>query len=237
MKKVYNLINGVSMNIIECVDVIKNYETKKLTTYVLKDINITIKSGDFCAVTGPSGSGKTTLLYVMSGLEPATSGSVRLFNKELTSFTAKEIADLRKRRIGFIFQFYNLLSNLTVYENIKLAKIIADNKKNDVDTVLKIVGMSDRKDYFPSQLSGGEQQRVAITRALINNPKIIFADEPTGNLDVAGGVVIMKLLQKLNAEYQITIMLVTHSENSLKYCSRHVKLLDGKIICDEKIGI
>ena len=237
MKKVYNLINGVSMNIIECVDVIKNYETKKLTTYVLKDINITIKSGDFCAVTGPSGSGKTTLLYVMSGLEPATSGSVRLFNKELTSFTAKEIADLRKRRIGFIFQFYNLLSNLTVYENIKLAKIIADNKKNDIDTVLKIVGMSERKDYFPSQLSGGEQQRVAIARALINNPKIIFADEPTGNLDVAGGVVIMKLLQKLNAEYQITIMLVTHSENSLKYCSRHVKLLDGKIICDEKIGI
>ncbi|MDD4077256.1 MAG: ABC transporter ATP-binding protein [Bacilli bacterium] len=224
------------MEIIKCVDVVKNYTNKKITTYVLKNINIIINRGEFCAVTGPSGSGKTTLLYVMSGLEKCTSGSVEIFKKPLSLFSSKETAEIRKRRIGFVFQFYNLLPNLTVYENILLAKIISDNKEGDIAAALAVVGMEERKKHFPSQLSGGEQQRVALARAIINDPEIIFADEPTGNLDVAGGIVIMDLLKKLNNDYQKTIILVTHSEDNLKYCNRHIKLLDGRIIGDEKTG-
>ncbi|MDI9507033.1 MAG: ABC transporter ATP-binding protein [Bacillota bacterium] len=225
------------MKIISCVDVAKDYHHNKLTTHVLKNINIAVRRGEFLAVTGPSGSGKTTLLYVMSGLEKCSAGVVSLFGKDVASLGAKELADIRKRRLGFVFQFYNLLPNLTVYENIMLAKVIAGNAEGDIDETLAIVSMEKRKNYFPTQLSGGEQQRVAVARAIINNPDIIFADEPTGNLDIASGVAVMELFKKLNVEYRKTIVLVTHSEEILKYCGRHVRLLDGEIIGDEKIGV
>lgn len=225
------------MEIIKCQNVAKDYYHNKLTTTVLRDINIDVRRGEFVAVTGPSGSGKTTLLYVMSGLESCTAGSVQLFGRDLAGFGARELADIRKRRIGFVFQFYNLMPNLTVYENIMLAKVIAGNQEGDIDAALALVGMDKRKRHFPTQLSGGEQQRVAVARAIINNPDIVFADEPTGNLDHASGVAVMELFKRLNTEYRKTIVLVTHSEEVLRYCDRHVRLLDGRIIGDEKLGI
>jgi len=225
----------MNMDIIECTDITKDYINNRVTTKVLKGINFVIKKGDFCLITGRSGSGKSTLLYIMSGLEKPTSGNIRFYKKELSSLNDKDMADIRKSRIGFVFQFYNLLPNLTVYENIKLAKIIAGNQDDDIDDILALVGMQERKHHFPTELSGGEQQRVAIARAIINKPDIIFADEPTGNLDVAAGIAIMDLFKDLNTKYNKTIVLVTHSLDNVKYATRKIELLDGKIISDEQI--
>lgn len=226
------------MKIISCVHLHKNYVNPKVTTFVLKDINLDILSGDFCGITGPSGSGKTTLLYTMSGLEKPTSGEVFLFEKEIAEYDPKQMAALRKTKIGFVFQFYNLIPNLNAYENVKLAQIIAGkNDDQEVDRILGLVGMKEFKEYFPNELSGGMQQRIAIARSLINDPEIIFADEPTGNLDQKNGQEIMGILKMLNLDQNKTIVLVTHSEDNLKYCTRHVKLTDGKIIRDEKFPV
>ncbi len=226
------------MKIISCVHLHKNYVSPKVTTFVLKDINLDIHSGDFCGITGPSGSGKTTLLYTMSGLEKPTSGEVFLFEKEVAQYEPKQMAAIRKTKIGFVFQFYNLIPNLNAYENVKLAQIIAEkNDDPEIDRILGLVGMKEFKEYFPNELSGGMQQRIAIARSLINDPEIIFADEPTGNLDQKNGQEIMGILKMLNRDQHKTIVLVTHSEDNLKYCTRHVKLTDGKIIRDEELPV
>lgn len=226
------------MKIIECKNVFKDYVTTKLTTKVLDDVSLIIEEGEFCAITGPSGSGKTTLLYTMSGLEKMTSGQVLLFEKDMNQYSSNEMADLRKNKIGFVFQFYNLVFNLTAYENIKLAQIIANNDNEEETTkALDNVEMTKFKDYYPNELSGGMQQRIAIARCLVNKPAVIFADEPTGNLDQKNGQEIMKLLYQLNREHKITIVLVTHGEDNLRYCTRHIKLTDGKVIYDEKLSL
>ncbi|MGD9604831.1 MAG: ABC transporter ATP-binding protein [Bacilli bacterium] len=226
------------MKIISCKNLVKNYQNAKVLTKVLNNIDLTIEQGEFCGITGPSGSGKTTLLYTLSGLEKLTSGDLFLFEKNINEYTNNEIADMRKNQIGFVFQFYNLIPNLTAFENIKLAQIIAkcdDDEK--VLNALKMVEMAEFKDYFPNELSGGMQQRVAIARCLVNEPTVIFADEPTGNLDQKNGQEIMNIFQKLNQQQGITIVLVTHSEDNLHYCTRHIKLTDGKIIHDEKLTV
>ncbi|MFH0992784.1 MAG: ABC transporter ATP-binding protein [bacterium] len=226
------------MERIACVELIKDYGNAKVTIHVLKNIDLSIDSNDFVGITGASGSGKTTLLYVLSGLEKPTAGTVALFGKTTTQYEDRELAELRRSRIGFVFQFYNLIPNLTVRENVLLAAIIAGNKDGErIDEVLAMVGMLDRQSAFPNELSGGMQQRVAIARALVNNPDIIFADEPTGNLDSENAGEIMNILHTLNVDHHKTIVLVTHSEDFLKYCNRNVKLSDGRVVNDVRLDV
>jgi len=218
------------------VAVVKNYENGKVTVNVLKQIDLVVDSDDFVGITGASGSGKTTLLYVLSGLERPTEGTVTLFGKTTNDYTDRDLALLRQRKIGFIFQFYNLIPNLTVRENVELATVLANIRDpKRIDEVLAMVGMLDRKDAFPNELSGGMQQRVAIARALVNDPEIIFADEPTGNLDSVNAADIMEILRDLNRTHHKTIVLVTHGEEFLKYCNRNVRLADGKVVKDVRL--
>src|SRR5690606_23042316 len=171
------------------------------------------------------------------GLEDYQEGTIQLFNKELKSYTTKEKAELRSKRIGFVFQFYNLIPNLTVYENILLSAVLGKNRtKEDILNILDVVGLKAYASYYPNQLSGGMQQRVAIARCLINQPEIIFADEPTGNLDYENGKKIMELFSKLNKEFGITILMVTHNEESINYATRIIHLRDGKVLKDERIN-
>ena len=218
------------MSVIETNDLKKTFSNDVIHQEVLKGVSIKINEGDFAGIVGPSGSGKTTLLYCLSSLEKITSGTIIFNGKDITKYTDKEIADLRKTELGFIFQFYNLIPNLTVYENLLLAKVLANKEEDNIIEMLKTVGIAEYKDYYPNQLSGGMQQRVAIARALINRPSIIFADEPTGNLDQKNGFEIMTLLKKLNQEKKVTIVLVTHNEEYLKYCSSVYRLLDGRVV-------
>lgn len=225
------------MILIECRNMNKSYQNGQIETPVLKDINLVVNDNDFLGITGPSGSGKTTLLYVLSGLEKPSDGEVILLNQNVAQYNNQQISNIRKNQIGFIFQFYNLIPNLTVRENVMLALVIAKGKDDSrVDQLLTMVGMADYQNRYPNELSGGMQQRVAIARCLVNDPKIIFADEPTGNLDTINGNEIMNLLHRLHDEHKKTIVLVTHSDDYIKYCSRFIKLVDGKIVKDEVLS-
>ncbi|MGL4106805.1 ABC transporter ATP-binding protein [Clostridium sp. LP20] len=226
-------------NVIEVVDLCKSYildgnnETK-----VLKKINLTVKEGDFLSIMGPSGSGKSTLLYLLGGLDKPSSGKINIDGKDIAIMNDKEESIMRRREIGFIFQFYNLVPNLTVEENIILP-LMLDGKsisscKNSLEEILEIVGLIERRKHKPRQLSGGQQQRVAIARALISNPKVILADEPIGNLDSKMGEEIMILLRKINEEQGRTIVQVTHSTKSSEYGNRVVSMQDG-VISEMKI--
>lgn len=221
------------MDIIKGSNVIKEYGSKMSKTQVIKGINLTIESGEFVSVVGPSGSGKTTLLYLLSGLEPYTDGSIQLFDKELNTYSSSDTANLRQTKIGFVFQSYNLIGNLNVYENVLISAVIAGKSdKNRVHEALEMVGMLEYKDLYPNQISGGMQQRVSIARALVNDPEIIFADEPTGNLDHHNGLQIMEILKQLNQNYHKTIIFVTHNEDLLSFGTRTIRLNDGLIIED-----
>ena len=224
------------MIIVEAKNIKKDYHNHKLLTPVIKGIDLTINKKEFISIVGPSGSGKTTLLYLLSGLEKYTSGIINLFGRELSNYNEKEIASLRQTKIGFVFQFYNLIPNLNIYENVLLASILANkNNKEQVNKVLEMVDMLEYKNYYPNQISGGMQQRVAIARALVNDPDLIFADEPIGNLDHENGLQIMNILKKLNQEYHKTIILVTHNEDMIKYGTRFLRIIDGVITEDEKV--
>ena len=218
------------MEIIKTINLKKVFDNKIVKQEVLKGLNISISKGDFAGIVGPSGSGKTTLLYCLSSLEDITSGNVYINEKDISKYSIREVEDLRKHEIGFVFQFFNLIPNLTVYENILLARVIANNDDSYIDEILEKVSMKEYKEYYPNQLSGGMQQRVAIARALVNKPNIIFADEPTGNLDQENGKQIMDLSKKLNQKEGITVLLVTHNEDYLSYCNRVFRLIDGKIV-------
>lgn len=213
----------------------KSYKNAKLITEVLRGIDFVVNESEFISIVGPSGSGKSTLLYVLSGLESYDEGEVHIFDKLLTEYTDNQKAKLRSQDIGFVFQFYNLMPNLTAYENVLLASVLGSQKtKQEVIDTLDIVGMKAYKDYYPAQLSGGMQQKVAIARCLINDPKIIFADEPIGNLDYENGKKIMELFKTLNQTYHKTILMVTHNLESTAYSQRTLHMLDGKVIDDEK---
>lgn len=224
------------MNIIEAKQITKVYRTENIVNKVIKGIDLTVAKNEFISIIGPSGSGKTTLLYLLSGLEKYTDGTIKLFEKELNEYTDKEMSVLRQKSIGFVFQFYNLIPNLNVYENILLASIIAGRKDEEkIEEVLKMVGMENYKKLYPNQISGGQKQRVAIARALVNEPDLIFADEPIGNLDYKNGIAIMEIFKNLNTNYNKTIVLVTHNEDMIKYGTRFLRLIDGEIIEDEKV--
>lgn len=220
------------MKLLELKDVNLVYDSE-VKVNVLKNINLQIEEGDFVGIMGRSGAGKSSLLYVMSGLEYPTSGKIIMGSKEISSFSKDELANVRLNEMGFIFQFYNLIPILTVEENIMLPLRLAHKNvidyKEQIEQIIEEVGLSDKKKCMPAQLSGGQQQRVAIARALIHNPKIIFADEPTGNLDYKNSEEIVELLHVLCKRYKKTIIMVTHNQELCRYASRIIRIKDGQI--------
>ena len=221
------------MKVIEAKDICKTFTLGEVEVEVLNNINLTIDEGEFVSIMGPSGSGKSTLLYLIGGLDKPTTGSIKIKGTELSSMKDAEESIMRRRDLGFVFQFYNLIPNLNVEENIMLP-ILLDGKKmrsykERLDEVLEIVGLTDRREHTPRELSGGQQQRVAIARALINEPDIILADEPIGNLDSKTGTEVMKLLKQINREHGKTIVQVTHSEEAAGYGERIIHVRDGKV--------
>lgn len=224
------------MKQIEVKGLTKSYTNGNITYNILRGIDFDVESGEFISICGPSGSGKTTLLYTLSGLESHQGGEVLWFGKEISAMGDQEKANMRAHDMGFVFQFFNLIPNLTVYENVMLASVIGKQKsKDEIMYYLELVGLKHQHDLYPNQLSGGMQQRVSIARALVNEPKVLFADEPIGNLDHQNGIQIMELFQKLNQTLQLTILMVTHNEDVTRYGSRIIYMQDGKVIKDERI--
>ena len=218
---------------IEVINVKKDFAFGKESVSVLKNINLSINEGDFVSIMGPSGSGKSTHFYLMGGLDEVTDGTITINGKEICKLNDEMQSKMRRKEIGFIFQFYNLIPNLSVEENIMLPALLDGANKKDLkkklDELLKLVGLTERRRHTPRELSGGQQQRTAIARALITDPDIIFADEPIGNLDSKSGEEILTLLKRINKENGKTIVMVTHSEESTKYGNRVIRLKDGLI--------
>ncbi|CCK87194.1 ABC transporter, ATP-binding protein [Clostridioides difficile NAP08] len=219
---------------VEAKNIIKEYKIGNTTTRVLKEVSLQVMKGEFVSIMGQSGSGKSTLLYILGGLDTPTSGKVYMNGADISHFNDEKMSIIRRRNIGFVFQFYNLIPNLNVEENIMLP-LLLDGKnlkdyKNQLDEILYIVGLTDRRKHTPRELSGGQQQRVAIARALIGKPEILFADEPTGNLDSKTGIEIIDLLDKINRDNGQTIIMVTHSPEAAKSSSRTITVSDGLIV-------
>lgn len=219
---------------IEAKNIIKEFKIGNTTTRVLKDVSLQVMKGEFVSIMGQSGSGKSTLLYILGGLDTPTNGKVYMNGTDISHLDDDKMSIIRRRNIGFVFQFYNLIPNLNVEENIMLP-LLLDGKnlkdyKKQLDEILTIVGLYDRCKHTPRELSGGQQQRVAIARALIGKPEILFADEPTGNLDSKTGTEIINLLSKINKESGQTIIMVTHSREATKSSSRTITVLDGVIV-------
>jgi putative ABC transport system ATP-binding protein len=229
-----NMNRSGSMGIIiEAINLCKTYKMGEISIEVLRGVNFAVNQGEYVSLMGPSGSGKSTLLYLLGGLDKPTSGGIKLKGRELALMKDKEESEMRRREIGFVFQFYNLVPNLNLEENIMLP-ILLDGKKlkqykNRLDEILEIVGLSDRRRHTPRELSGGQQQRVAIARALVNDPDIILADEPTGNLDSKTGTEILELFKRINKEKGKTIVQVTHSHEAAQYGTRIINVKDGRV--------
>lgn len=226
---------GGKMNtVIELENLHKSYNSNHVEVEVLKGIDLTINEGEFVSIMGPSGCGKSTLLYLMGGLEKPSDGNVYIDSDIINKLKDKKESQIRQEKIGFVFQFYNLVPHLTVEENILLPVVLnGKNKKHYLDQLnklLKKIGLNHKRDFYPRELSGGQQQRVAIARALINSPKIILADEPIGNLDSKTGKDIMELFKDINKSYGTVIVQVTHSLESAKYGTRLINMVDGQIV-------
>ena len=224
------------MNIIECKNLTKEYLSGENVVKAVDDVTVSFEQGEFCAITGPSGSGKSTFLHVLSSLENPTSGHVYYGGKSLSSYNDNQLSILRRRRFGFVFQAYNLVQELTGYENI-LLPVMLDGKKTDeeyLNKVIDMLGIRDRLEHLPSALSGGQQQRIAIARALANRPAILFADEPTGNLDGKSGREVLSLLKYVSKQLGVTLILVTHDLHVAEQAERILTIEDGKIVKDTK---
>ena len=209
----------------------KSYETNENKISVLKDINFSLEKGVLCTLLGPSGSGKSTLLNAIGGLEKIDSGSIEINKYEILSLKQNALSNFRRKYLGFIFQFYNLIPDLTVTENIQVGSFI-HNDPLDIEKLIKDLGLWEHKNKYPRQLSGGQQQRCAIGRALIKKPEILLCDEPTGALDYKTSKDILSLLQRINKEYETTIILATHNEEITKMSNITIRLKDG-VICQE----
>ena len=222
--------------IIEIKDIKRNFALGSETVYVLKGINLTINKGEYVALMGPSGSGKSTLMNLLGCLDTPTSGSYILNGKDVSKMTDNELAEIRNKEIGFVFQTFNLMPRTTALDNVALPLVYAGKNKKDrtkrAAEVLGLVGLGDRMDHRPNQLSGGQRQRVAVGRALVNHPSIILADEPTGNLDSKTSVEIMNLFNEIH-EQGNTVILVTHEEDIARFAHRIIRLKDGEIESDE----
>ena len=219
--------------VIELQNVKKIYKMDGIETHALRGIDLKIKKNEFVAIMGPSGSGKSTLLHMVGALDKPTYGKILLDNVNISKLKESDLARLRGKKIGFIFQFFNLHPTLSALENVELPMMIAEidkiKRRKKALELLKAVGLEKRADHLPSQLSGGEHQRVAIARALANDPEIILADEPTGNLDTKTEAEIMKFLMKLQKEKQMTVAVITHEKEIADYAERIINIVDGKI--------
>ncbi|NLA33737.1 MAG: ABC transporter ATP-binding protein [Tenericutes bacterium] len=218
MKEIYTLSN-----------VSKKYNSLTSETIALDNINLEVKEHEFIVILGPSGSGKSTLLNILSGIDNPTKGKIRFYNQDITKFNENELSKYRKDNIGFVFQSYNLISNLTVKENIELGRELSSEPLN-VDDIIKIVELEKHINKFPYQLSGGQMQRVSIARALVKNPKVLFCDEPTGALDEKTGKKVLTMLQNINKEYRTTLIIVTHNPSIKNMANTVINMNSGKII-------
>lgn len=218
---------------IEVKNVNKSFGKEGNRNQVLNGVNLTVQKGEFVSLMGASGSGKSTLLYLIGGLDREFEGKILIDGADITALSEKELSAIRLKKIGFIFQFYNLVQNLNVEDNILLPLTVRGEKKaglkEELSQILEITGLSDKKKAMPQELSGGQQQRVAIARAVLGNPEILLADEATGNLDSISGTEVMQLFRRINEEKGITILQVTHSEECAAYGSRIVRMANGKI--------
>lgn len=228
------------MSLIEVQDVTKVYQGEGVATTALDGVSFTITAGEFVAIMGPSGSGKSTLLHILGFLDRHTNGTYRFDDKTIDDYSSVEIARVRNKKMGFVFQAFNLLPRVSVLENVKLPLLYSDIPERQwSDMAMKaigIVGLEHRVNHEPAQLSGGEKQRVAIARALVNDPALIFADEPTGNLDSKSGQMVMNALQQLNADHGHTIILITHETQTAEHAQRIIRVRDGLIESDERVS-
>ncbi|MGH7503173.1 MAG: ABC transporter ATP-binding protein [Longimicrobiales bacterium] len=222
------------MALVEVQGVSKVYHRDTQQLKVLEGLDLAIEAGEFLALMGPSGSGKTTLLNLLAGLDTATSGSIRVSGESITSLKASQLAAWRARHVGFIFQLYNLIPVLTALQNVELPLLLTSLRKKErrehAETAMRIVGLEERMDHFPRQLSGGQEQRVGIARAIVTDPTLILADEPTGDLDGRAAAEILDLLTRLNAEYGKTIVMVTHDPHAAERASRTLHLEKGALL-------
>jgi putative ABC transport system ATP-binding protein len=217
------------MYILESIDLSKTYGSKESKVNALTDININIEKGEFVAIIGPSGSGKSTLLHLLGGLERLSGGSIKVNGKDISNLKDKELAEYRRKEVGFVFQQYNLIPVLNVEENIELPLMLGNDEIDEIyiSELIDILGLKERKTHLPSQLSGGQQQRVAIGRALSTKPSIILADEPTGNLDSKTTEEVMDLLKKSIKKFNQTLIVITHDTNIAKKADRIINIVDG----------
>jgi putative ABC transport system ATP-binding protein len=226
------------MNIIEAKNLRKSYQDGT-DTVALKDVSFVVRKGEFVAIMGPSGSGKSTLLHLLGLLDIPTKGNYVFNGKNTSSYTSNELADLRNREIGFVFQSFNLLPRTSVFDNVRLPLVYSRIPESEWDKrsveAVESVGLGHRMFHQPSELSGGEKQRVAIARALVTDPEVIFADEPTGNLDSKSGKNVMAIIQNLNQKKGKTIVLITHETSTAEHAERIINLLDGEIESDKKV--
>ncbi|MBC5628943.1 ABC transporter ATP-binding protein [Clostridium sp. NSJ-6] len=223
------------MALIEVKNLCKVYGSGEAKVEALKDINLEIEQGEFVAIVGPSGSGKSTLLHLLGGVDKPTSGEVIIKGESVYKLKEKELSVLRRRKIGFVFQFFNLIPVLTAEENIEMPVLLDGGKidKEYLEDLLKLLGLENRRKHHPSELSGGQQQRVSIGRALANKPAVILADEPTGNLDSQNSKEILELLKYSAKKYKQTLILITHDINIARAADRVITIEDGKITADE----
>ena len=222
------------MSILEVKNLVKTYGTGENEVYAVDNLSFSVNEGEFVAIVGASGSGKSTILHLIGGVDEPTSGKVIIDDEDIYSYSKDKLAIFRRQKVGIVYQFYNLIPVLNVRENITLP-VDLDGKNPDQDKLselLKTLGLEDRADYLPNQLSGGQQQRVSIGRALFNDPKIILADEPTGNLDHKASEEIVRLLREANQKYHQTIIMVTHDEKIAAQAGRVITFADGKIVSD-----
>ncbi|MEA1975996.1 MAG: ABC transporter ATP-binding protein [Bacillota bacterium] len=213
---------------VKVVDLKKYYQMGEVRVKALRGTSFEVYDGEFVVVLGPSGSGKSTLLNMIGGMDNPTEGNVIFFNEEVTNYSEKELTEYRRNKIGFVFQFYNLMANLTAKENVELATEICSNPL-DINMIMDDVGLTDRASHFPSQMSGGEQQRVAIARAVAKNPKVLLCDEPTGALDYSTGKKILKLLVDVNKKYNKTVIVITHNAAIGNIADKVIKMRSGEV--------
>lgn len=218
---------------IQVKDAVKKYGKDDALVYALNSANVEIEESEICVILGPSGSGKSTLLNVLGGLDSLDSGSVLIDGKEITGLSARQLTEYRRSDVGFVFQFYNLIPDLTVRENIEVVSDISEKPLN-VEEILEALGMEQYKYRFPRELSGGQQQRTAIGRALIKNPKILLCDELTGALDSSSSAAVLKYIEKVNREFRTTIIIITHNEDIRHMADRIIRIKDGKVVLNEK---